>query len=195
MKKLKNSLIKKINDILYKCLINNLDSYGNVIEELPITDILSVIEQNIIDNKYIELIKDIEFNYFEIHYKHINKKSFDGIVEISVLKNNDVKEYKLLMGSKFEGIGYCNCSPNDENYNEKYKCCGIECDWCKPTMTVLGQRLLGMSEFLGTQKILWENEEKYLRKYPINKGRIKNKLEYEVLSKIPLREHEYVNFN
>lgn len=56
--------------------------------------------------------------------------------------------------------GYCECTPDMEGYNEKYKCCGDGCDWVAPSFT-LSKVEECYGKFKGDERDLWKLEGKW----------------------------------
>lgn len=56
--------------------------------------------------------------------------------------------------------GYCTCSPDDEGYNDKHRCCGNGCDWVAPAFTLRKIEEWSVS-FKGVERDIWKLEEKW----------------------------------
>jgi hypothetical protein len=56
--------------------------------------------------------------------------------------------------------GYCECTPGDNGYDEKHKCCGNGCDWVAPAFTLrkIEER---SGSFKGQARDIWKLEEKW----------------------------------
>lgn len=57
--------------------------------------------------------------------------------------------------------GYCECSPDDPDYNPKYECCGYRCDWVAPSVNVKRVEDIASFSFDGYKKDMWALREKW----------------------------------
>lgn len=169
MNKTKECLIEKATKLLKECEHNGEDSFGNEICYLPISNMMAVIEQNIGDCKYEELLNHLQCEHYELNYNHIGQYSSIGTIEISIFNvlHNKITTYKIFIQELPDNQKYCRCSENDENYNIEHKCCGKDCDWEIPTMTVYKEVEIGTSSFSGIERDLWSYEEEFNKKHSI----------------------------
>jgi len=78
--------------------------------------------------------------------------------------------------------GYCKCSSSDEFFNVKHKCCGIECDFYVPRISITKESNIINHDFLGLERDLWALEEKWMTDYEkeaLRKRNIEKALELE----------------
>ncbi|PAD70568.1 hypothetical protein CHH83_01835 [Bacillus sp. 7586-K] len=68
--------------------------------------------------------------------------------------------------------GYCQCKPEMEGYNEKYKCCGDGCDWVAPSFTFRKIKE-SYGKFKGAARDIWELEEKWMEYLESYENKIK----------------------
>ena len=74
--------------------------------------------------------------------------------------------YDIIIKEDFRMIGYCMCGETDEGYDEIHKCCGVKCDWCKPTFFIKKiEYIAHRVDFKGLQKDLWKAEDEFIEKY------------------------------
>lgn len=57
--------------------------------------------------------------------------------------------------------GYCECSPEDEGYNEEYDCCGNGCDWDAPAFSIEKVERVCCGIWDGLAKDYWQYEDKF----------------------------------
>ena len=57
--------------------------------------------------------------------------------------------------------GYCDCSPNDSQYNARHSCCGMGCDWTAPAFSLTKEIGLHHASWNGYERDYWEYEEKF----------------------------------
>lgn len=58
--------------------------------------------------------------------------------------------------------GYCNCSPEDEDYDERYKCCGHSCDYYAPMFAWYKKVTKGLYSYDGDAHDIWDYRDKYM---------------------------------
>ena len=64
--------------------------------------------------------------------------------------------------------GYCDCTFEDEGYDETHRCCGRGCDWIAPSFRIVKEITLGGASWEGYAKDYWEYENKF---YNIEKNK------------------------
>ena len=145
MQKLENYTLQKFLDAFVNELKReNSDREYHGIRKLNIPFIISTLYQSFNNNtdKYKELISDLEkwSDYSLSIDKPVN--DYCGIidVEISLIKYDEESEedfyeydtpnydYKLCFSYDERNWGYCECTPDMEDYREDKKCCGHGCD-------------------------------------------------------------------
>lgn len=146
MNKTKDEFLKKVKYILSE------DAYS--------VEILSTLEQNIMDSKYEEFMNYIHSTYYEVEFMRNDEFDMysmgDVVVSIFSVLHNKLITYILRFNLKDEYLGFCKCKYDDPGYNIHHKCCGVNCDWEVPVMTVIKEETLGVSEFNGNKKDLWK---------------------------------------
>lgn len=60
---------------------------------------------------------------------------------------------------------YCNCNSSDELYNVKHECCGTECDFYVPRISITKETNIINHDFQGYERDLWALEEKWMTDY------------------------------
>jgi len=162
-----------------KNLINELNSENeNRINHnkkpLDIPYIISVVDQQIENCK--EFIDDIATHTYLINgYDEDNSMGYtNGKIRILIEKLNDEKESDYIIDAYYDYCyyieftkderhwGYCECEPEDEGYNEKYRCCGNNgCDFTAPSFRIEKVINLGNYVWKGQEKDYWEYQEKF----------------------------------
>lgn len=145
MKKLQNEVLQRFIDIFIKELKReNSDRKNHEIKELNIPFILSSLYQSFSNNpdSYKEFISDLKM-YPDYNIIIDNSKNdYDGIIdiEINLLKYQDGDHnyyrdydypsynYEICFSYDERNWGYCECTPDMEDYREDKKCCGHGCD-------------------------------------------------------------------
>lgn len=136
----------------------------NLFSKSEIVDALVVLEQRLgeyevfledlkryADDLYVWVDKDKE-NYYELARIHVGF--------------SQKYSYDIIINDKEEMIGYCMCEETDEDYNEKYKCCGKECDWYRPSFFIKKTKYIARRvDFEGQQRDYWKAQEKFIDKY------------------------------
>lgn len=145
MQKLENYTLQKFLDAFVTELKReNSDGEHHGTRKLNIPFIISTLYQSFNNNaeKYKELISDLEkwSDYGLSIDKPVN--DYDGIidVEINLIKYDEESEedfyeydtpnydYKLCFSYDERDWGYCECTPDMDDYREDKHCCGHGCD-------------------------------------------------------------------
>jgi len=165
---IKDQFIKKLISTLNN---ENKDRIYHDKKTLDIPYIISVIDQQIENCK--EFIDDITRHTYCINgYDEDYFGGYtNGKIEISIEKLDEEKEneyevyYNYYYCIEFlydeRHWGYCECEPEDEGYNEKYKCCGNGCDFTAPAFSIKKVISLGNYSWEGQEKDYWEYKEKF----------------------------------
>jgi len=167
-----------IKDQFIQNLINELNNENeNRIyhdkKPLDISYIISVIDQQIENCK--EFIDDITRHTYCINsYDEDYSGGYtNGKIKILIEKSEDEKESEHWVDAYYDYCyyieflhderhwGYCECSPEDKGYNEKYKCCGNGCDWNSPAFSIEKIVSLGNYAWVGQEKDYWKYEEQF----------------------------------
>ena len=135
-----------LNDYIYKDTIN-----------IPFW--ISVLYQNLCEEKYEGFLNDLKTFEYQLYFDFTGAREDRNRLIIDFNKEN----YAYLIELEYEGrhLGYCQCAPLDNGYNEKYSCCGENCDWNAPKFTISKKLYIGTNSFNGTQKEYWKFKEQY----------------------------------
>lgn len=139
---------------------------------------IAPIKQSISNIKYSELINDISKKEYYVYFDYDSNRCDYDYDRIAINLENENYRYIIQLGYEPRHWGYCECSEEDEGYDERYKCCGNGCDWDAPDFTVIKEVTLGSNSFNGIERDLWEYKDKY---YNVT---VKEKEEQERISKI-----------
>ena len=162
-------LIDELNSVNKERLLNNDDK--NLID---VCFMVSVIDQGIEKcTKFIE-----EMTKYDYHInRYIENKSGEYTnskkIEILFEKPECEKEseywvdnfydwrYEIEFSHDDRSWGYCQCTLDDEGYNEEYDCCGNGCDWSAPAFSI--EKIISVTHenWQGSEKDYWEYEEKF----------------------------------
>lgn len=115
------------------------DEILNIEQHLKILTLGSV---DIFFLKKIKKITSTEFKYYECPFSMIETE--DGDTYLFTYRDNP-------------DTTYCVCSKEDQNYNQKYDCCGIDCDWDIPVITKIKMDGTVIKYiYQGEQNCLWD---------------------------------------
>ncbi|MED2737246.1 hypothetical protein [Bacillus toyonensis] len=143
---------------------------------------LETIRQNYADFEQLEIMTNEAlqvdgFVYMEM--KTMNGFEDDDAIGIEFINKNGRKmtqlSWNLILSSVDEMTSYCQCESSMTGYNEKNGCCGIKCDWYRPTYT-LQKVISAYKVYEGNQNEIWNTEKKWEKYY---KQYQKEKLERE----------------
>ena len=158
--------MKKVNyEELSKQLIND------IIEELKYYDIeeericfmISPLCQSIKNNK--EFLDDINNYIYDITYKNSEEYLSIGILAIDLY--DEVKDeylnyiYEIEFSYDERLWGYCECSKEDKDYDERYKCCGHGCDWSAPKYSIRKIEQICTNSWEGDQHDYWDFKDNF----------------------------------
>lgn len=158
-------LIKELNE----------ESKWRVLHEnkkpLDVCYMVSVVDQQI--ENYQEFMHDLQTRNWLINgYDEDTTGGYtNGKIGILIEKTEEEKEYRNDVYEDYcyyieflydeRHWGYCECSADDEGYNEKHKCCGNGCDWDAPAFRITKEINMGYSTWKGQQRDYWEYEERF----------------------------------
>lgn len=153
-------------------------------ELIDIPFYLSVLEQGLSDDKYKELHHDLEKLKWRLVF--VDEENYYIENKIQVVFEDVNIPYSYIINFEYDNRhwGYCQCSKDDDDYDERYDCCGHGCDWSAPKFTIIKEIYLGSSSFEGDEHDYWDFEDKY---YNIDD---KDKKEQAKLAKIKALEEE-----
>jgi hypothetical protein len=143
---------------------------------LDICYMVSVIEQKIEEcEEFMQELSNKKWVINGYDEDYINGYT-NGEIRILIEKPEEEKESEYLVDA-FEDYcyyieflfdermwGYCQCTPEDEGYNEKYKCCGVGCDWVAPAIRITKEVDLGYYKWEGYERDYWEYEKQFYKK-------------------------------
>ncbi len=160
---MKNIKEKFIN-LVIKEMEKGTHSNGRVFTQKEITEILVVLEQRLED--FEEFLKDIKTNEENL-YIWTDKDEDDDYELIRIhIGFSKMYSYDIIIKEDFRMIGYCMCDETDEGYNKIHKCCGVKCDWYKPTFFIKKTEYIAHRiDFKGLEKDLWKAEDEFIEKY------------------------------
>jgi len=167
-----------IKDQFIQNLINELNSENedriyHDKKPLDIPYIISVIDQQIENCK--EFLDDITKHTYDINnYDEDNSMGYtNGKIRILIEKPDNEKESEYMVDAYYNYCyyieftkderhwGYCECEPEDEGYNEKYRCCGNGCDFTASAFRIEKVISLGSYAWKGQERDYWEYQEQF----------------------------------
>lgn len=176
-----NNLIESI----IKCFEEeneNREYYKHKLIDIPFY--VSVLEQNLNNDKYKELHKDLE--KLEWHLVFLDEENYYINSKIQIVFEDRNIPYSYMITFEYDNRywGYCQCSKEDADYDARYDCCGHGCDWSAPKFSITKETYLGSSSFKGDEHDYWDFKDNY---YSVTE---KDKQEQERLSKIKALKEE-----
>ena len=160
-------LIDELNDINERQLV----CYDKRPIDVPY--VVSVIDQQI--EKCREFIDDITEHSYYINGFERNDEDYysNGKIRILIEKPDSEKESEYMVDAYYDycyyieftederSWGYCQCTPNDPDYNKKHDCCGHGCDWTAPAFRIEKTISLGSGSWNGDANDYWKYEDKF----------------------------------
>ena len=155
-------VIMSVKDQFIKDLINKLNDINESREKkLNICYLVSVIDQQI--EKCTEFIYAISEYQYYIEEDCTNRYT-QGRIKVFI-EDIDDDYYKFCYNIEFtydERLwGYCQCTPNDEEYNAEHDCCGCGCDWYATAFRITKEIDLGNFAWDGYEKDYWQYEKEF----------------------------------
>ena len=180
MNNVKEDLINKIIDELKR--VNEDKEYRGERRLLNIPFMIAPLSQSL--EQFESLIKDLEeHTYYGVTYIEPEQENYysNGIIEITLEKNDNeldkeekyIKEheeysyfptdytYKINFEIDERDWNFCQCSEEDEDYDERYNCCGHGCDWSAPAYSIEKVIEIGSKVWKGDEHDYWDFEDKF----------------------------------
>ena len=167
----------KTLDKFLKHLIEEFERDDSVVNSKNIPFVISVLWQKFSYADKCEIadfIDDLE--KYADYIISINKpqNDYSGIcdIEISLLKyiKDDYDDYDSPNNNYIINIeyderlwGYCQCSPEDEDYREDKHCCGHGCDWLAPHLTLNKVFVVASHNWTGDEHDFWNFEDNFYK--------------------------------
>jgi len=153
-------LIKELNNINYHEVIK----YEGNKTPIDVPYVISVIDQQI--ENYKEFMDDItNYTYYINNYERDNTEGYtNGKIKILIENTeNDTCYYYYFIEFLYDQRhwGYCQCTPEDKDYNSKYDCCGNGCDFVAPAFRLIKKLDFGYSVWEGREKDYWTYKEQF----------------------------------
>ena len=180
MNNVKEDLINKIIDELKR--VNEDKEYRGERRLLNIPFMIAPLSQSL--EQFDSLIKDLEeHTYYGVTYIEPEQENYysNGTIKITLEKNdNELNEdekymkeheeysyfptdytYKINFEIDERDWKFCQCSEGDEDYDERYNCCGHGCDWSAPACSIEKVIEIGSKAWEGDEHDYWDFEDKF----------------------------------
>lgn len=132
--------------------------------------VLASLNQMIMNNK--DVLNDLETYKWVVSLKIPDPIDYYTIAYIEIYLDNVDYVYEIGIGYEMDLMGYCMCSPQDEFYDIKHDCCGIECDWLRPTLTINKKIHLLFNKWEGLERDFWVAIEEAKQKYRLERTEV-----------------------
>lgn len=180
MKRLQNETLQNFIDAFIKELKReNEDREYHSIKKLNIPFILSSLYQSFSNNpnSYKEFISDLEmYSDYNITIDD-SKNDYNGIIdiEISLIKyqdgdynyyqDYDYPSYNYMICFSYDerNWGYCECTPDMEDYREDKKCCGHGCDASFCSFSLHKINNIVSDSWHGDEHDYWDFEDEFYK--------------------------------
>lgn len=150
--------------------------------------------------KYAEFFDDVKDKY---SYQ-IVPNEYGDIYSVILWKKNDAGKwyldencknyhYEIHFSSNERYLGYCECQPGDEYYNEDYQCCGHGCDWDAPTVTVYKCYDVDDGVWNGDEHDYWDFEDAFYKDDLELKARIEEEAKRQRIKELEKQIASYQN--
>lgn len=158
-------------------------------EPINICFIVSALDQQL-DNckEFINILNNKE--WFINGYEEDDTGGYTyGRIEVLIEKKSGtigaLEDYCYYINFSYDdrNWGYCQCIPEDDDYNEVHKCCGNGCDWTAPAFNITKEIYVHSGEWDGLERDYWEYEDKF------NKNQKNRSIEVEEYKKEQKRKN------
>ena len=107
----------------------------------------------------------------------------------------DFKNYHYEFHFSYEEryLGYCECQPGDEDYNEDYQCCGHGCDWNAPAVRVYKCYDVDNGVWNGDEHDYWDFEDAFYKDDLELKARIEEEAKLQRIKELEKQIASYQN--
>lgn len=120
--------------------------------------------------KYAEFFDDVKD---ENHYQIVSNE-YGDIYSVILWEKNDAGKwyldencknyhYEIHFSYDERYLGYCECQPGDDDYNEDRQCCGHSCDWDAPAVTVYKCYDVDDGVWNGDEHDYWDFEDAFYK--------------------------------
>lgn len=120
--------------------------------------------------KYAGFFDDVKD---ENHYQIVSNE-YGDIYSVILWEKNDAgkwyldencKNYHYEFHFSYDEryLGYCECQPGDDDYNEDRQCCGHSCDWDAPAVTVYKCYDVDDGVWNGDEHDYWDFEDAFYK--------------------------------
>lgn len=140
--------------------------------KLDIPFMIAPLSQQLIDDKYKELVSDIcKYSYSLSYYEDTSDGYTNGYIDIYLIKtnvfeddfNDGLHSYRIEFLYSERYWGDCQCQPQDKDYRNDKDCCGHGCDWVAPSIKISKIIDIGSCEWNGDEHDYWEFEENFYK--------------------------------
>jgi hypothetical protein len=115
------------------------------------------------------LLNELRDNDFQLHFEEdILNYHTNGAIYIHLHPKDSADpfftkdyHYEMRLLEESRSWGYCQCSPTDEGYCAEHDCCGVNCDWYVPAISITKISPTSDFYFEGTEKDLWDAEKSW----------------------------------
>ena len=164
-----NQFIKNIVECLE---FENIDRMHDGKSQLDIPFMIATLYQRLSDKEYSSFVEDLsKYDYSIDYFEGDNEENYytDGYILIQLSDKTDDHfnssccnyKYKIIFNIDERFQGYCFCKSTDEDYDDRYKCCGHDCDWDAPQFILQKIENIGSSSFDGDQHDFWNFKDKF----------------------------------
>lgn len=145
--------------------------------------------------KYEEFFADVK----DENPYQIVPNEYGDIYSVILWEKNDTGQwcknyhYEFHFSYDERYLGYCECQPGDEDYNEDYQCCGHGCDWDAPTVTVYKCYDVDDGVWNGDEHDYWDFEDAFYKDDLELKARIEEEAKQQRIKYLEKQIASYQN--
>lgn len=113
-----------------------------------------------------KIVDDISNYKYWFQYDEDNDEGYTNGKILIYLENDEYPYqanhyYKFTLGEDERNWGYCQCTPEDIDYDPVHNCCGNGCDWSAPSISIDKIEYINGFSFDGIERDLWKLEKEW----------------------------------
>lgn len=199
-----NAVGQKFLDDLAKEMAewNEMNKYDSDIHDISIPFYIAALwnQFSFHSEKYTEFFKDVK----EEGSYQIVPNEYGDIYMVTLWEKNDTgkwyndldcKNYHYEFHFSYEerNWGYCECQPEDEDYNEEHQCCGHGCDWDAPAVRVYKCYDVDYGQWDGDEHDYWDFEDAFYKDDLELKARMEEEVKRQRIEELEKQITSYNN--
>ena len=142
-------------------VVSSIKYYKNTDIDIPF--VIAPIYEALEKKMYEDMVSDISSHNHSIYY--IEDDEYGDIMRNLLIQFETLPfEYRINCHCEDRYWGFCECTPDMEDYREDKQCCGHGCDWSAPMIDVEKIYHLNSHSWSGDEHSYWDFEDEYYKR-------------------------------